>query len=51
MFDIEEASNEDNGTRESPFKRSKLHDLSTFEIDPFENLIGFYSVVGRKVHL
>ena len=28
--------------------RTKLHDLNTFEVDPLENLIGFYSVVGKR---
>ena len=32
----------------STFTRTKLHDLSAFEVDPLENLIGFYSVVGKR---
>ena len=30
--------------------RSKFHDLSIFEVDPLDTIIGFYSVVGRKSH-
>ena len=33
---------------EAKSKRSKLHDLSVFEVDPLETVIGFYSVVGRR---
>ena len=37
---------EDQGEAKST--RSKLHDLSAFEVDPLDSVIGFYSVVGRK---
>ena len=33
---------------EAKSRRSKLHDLSVFEVDPLETVIGFYSVVGRR---
>ena len=44
---MEEVSAEDQ-KHQTTFTRTKLHDLSTFEVDPLENLIGFYSVVGKR---
>ena len=44
---MEEASGEDQKLPPT-FTRTKLHDLSAFEVDPLENLIGFYSVVGKR---
>ena len=44
---MEEVSGEDQ-KHPTTFMRTKLHDLSTFEVDPLENLIGFYSVVGKR---
>ena len=47
MFHLEGQATDDQ-KRRSSLTRNKLHDLSTFEVDPLENLIGFYSVVGNQ---